>query len=110
MFTKEWMMAALNRAVRTMAQVALTMFTVGQALTEVDWKLVVSCSITAGIYSILTSIVLGTPESKDLGTVNLDNFEGDDVLFLSDLKVDPLKLKDGETVVFKVKKTEKIAN
>ena len=106
-FTKEWILAALNRAVRTMAQVALTMFTVGQAFTEVDWKLVISCSVTAGIYSLLTSIVLGTPETKDQGTVNLDNFEGDEVLFLSDLKIDPKDLYDGEILSFKVKKSEK---
>lgn len=103
---KEWFEAAFARAFRTMAQVALSMFTVGQTLTEVDWKTIVSCAITAGIYSLLMSIVLGTPESITNGTVNLDNFQGDDIMYVSDLKIDPEKLKTMKTVRFKVQSKE----
>ena len=102
-FTKEWLIPALNRAVRTMVQVALTMFTVGQRLTEIDWVTILSCSIVAGIYSIGTSVLLGIPEGDAVGTVNLDKYEGDDIMYVSDLKIDPEKLKEKSTVTFNVK-------
>ena len=102
-FTKEWLIPALNRAVRTMVQVALTMFTVGQRLTESDWVTILSCSIVAGIYSLGTSVVLGIPEGDAVGTVNLDKYEGDDIMYVSDLKIDPEKLKSKSTVTFNVK-------
>ena len=102
-FTKEWLIPALNRAVRTMVQVALTMFTVGQRLTEIDWVTILSCSIVAGIYSLGTSVLLGIPEGDAVGTVNLDKYEGDDSMYVSDLKIDPEKLKEKSTVTFNVK-------
>lgn len=102
-FTKEWLIPALNRAVRTMVQVALTMFTVGQRLTEIDWVTIISCSLVAGIYSLGTSVVLGIPEGDAIGTVNLDKYEGDDIMYVSDLKIDPEKLKEKSTVTFNVK-------
>ena len=102
-FTKEWLIPALNRAVRTMVQFALTMFTVGQRLTEIDWVTIISCSIVAGIYSLGTSVVLGIPEGDAVGTVNLDKYEGDDIMYVSDLKIDPEKLKSKTTVTFNVK-------
>ena len=102
-FTKEWLIPALNRAVRTMVQVALTMFTVGQRLTEIDWVTIISCSIVAGIYSLGTSVVLGIPEGDAVGTVNLDKYEGDDIMYVSDIKIDPEKLKEKTTVTFNVK-------
>ena len=102
-FTKEWLIPALNRAIRTMVQVALTMFTVGQRLTEIDWVTIISCSIVAGIYSLGTSVVLGIPEGDAIGTVNLDKYEGDDIMYVSDLKIDPEKLKEKSTVTFNVK-------
>ena len=57
----EWMKAALIRAVKTVAQTAIGMITVGAALDEVKWVYVLSVSATAGILSILTSIA-GLPE------------------------------------------------
>ena len=102
-FTKEWFIPALNRAIRTMVQVALTMFTVGQRLTDIDWVTIISCSIVAGIYSLGTSVVLGIPEGDAVGTVNLDKYEGDDIMYVSDLKIDPEKLKEKTTVTFNVK-------
>lgn len=62
--TKKWMKAAGVRAVKTMAQTAASMLTVGQAVFEVNWVNVISISITAGIISILTS-VKGLPEIKE---------------------------------------------
>jgi hypothetical protein len=59
--TKKWIKAAGVRAVKTMAQTALSMLTVGQAVMEVNWVNVLSVTATAGIISVLTSIG-GIPE------------------------------------------------
>ena len=66
--SKKWLKAAGIRAIKTTAQTALSLFSVGQVFSEVDWALVVSASLVAGIYSLLTSVA-GLPELKD---VNLD--------------------------------------
>ena len=60
-FTKEWFRAAGIRAIKTVAQTAVSMLTVGQMFTEVDWIGILSISVTAGIISILTSLA-GLPE------------------------------------------------
>lgn len=57
----EWGKAAATRAIKTMAQVALGMVTVGAAFYEVDWVYIGSVALTSGIISILTSIA-GVPE------------------------------------------------
>lgn len=59
--SKEWLRCAGVRAVKTMAQTAVSMLTVGQAFIEVNWVNVLSISVTAGIISVLTSIA-GLPE------------------------------------------------
>ena len=59
--TKEWLKSAGIRAVKTMAQTALSMLTVGQAVIDVNWVNVLSVSVVAGVISILTSIT-GIPE------------------------------------------------
>ena len=60
--TKFWK-SAINRAIRTIAQTALA--TIGSAalLESVNWRVVVSASILAGILSLLTSIATGLPEA-----------------------------------------------
>ena len=59
--TKKWLKAAGIRAVKTMAQTAVAVIGTGAVLSAVDWKMVLSASIVAGIVSILT-IVAGIPE------------------------------------------------
>ena len=61
---RKWVHAALVRAVKTMAQTAVSMLTVGQYFTDVDWKGILSISVVAGIVSILTSLA-GLPEVPD---------------------------------------------
>lgn len=63
--TKAWLIAAITRALRTMAQVALGMITVGAAMNATDWRYVGSVSLVSGIYSILTSVATGLPEAKN---------------------------------------------
>ena len=63
--TKQWLKAAAIRAVKTFAQTAVSMMTVGQAFIDVNWANVLSVSITAAIISILTSVATGLPEAAD---------------------------------------------
>ncbi len=62
--TKEWLKAAGIRALKTFAQTAGAMLTVGQAVTDVNWISVVSVSATSAIISICTSVTTGLPEVK----------------------------------------------
>ena len=59
--TAKWWKAAAIRAVKTIAQTAVSMLTVGQLFTDVDWLGILSISAVAGIISILTSLA-GLPE------------------------------------------------
>lgn len=61
--TKTWLKAAEVRAVKTMAQSFIA--TVGSAavLSAVDWKVVLSATVLAGILSLATSVA-GLPEVK----------------------------------------------
>ena len=81
-FTMEWLKAALIRALRTAAQVALGMFTVGMALHEVEWMKVLSVAVTAAIYSLITSAATKLPElEKDTvspdGSIIVDESDPD---------------------------------
>ena len=62
--TKKWIKAAAVRAGKTMAQTALSMLTVGQAMMDVNWVNVISVSAVAGVISILNSIA-GLPEVEE---------------------------------------------
>lgn len=62
--TKRWAKAAGVRAIKTFAQVAVSMLTVGQAVMDVNWVNVLSVSAVAVVISVLTSIA-GIPEVKE---------------------------------------------
>lgn len=62
--TKDWALAAVVRAGKTMAETALGMVTVGSAFFDVDWAYIVSVCVVAGIMSMLWSIA-GIPEVED---------------------------------------------
>ncbi len=61
---KLWLKAAAIRAVRSIAQTAVASIGTSLALQNVDWRMVASTSLLAGIMSILTSFA-GLPEVKE---------------------------------------------
>lgn len=59
-----WLQAAGIRAVKTMAQTAVATIGTSAAMSDVNWELILSASLLAGILSLLTSLG-GLPEVKD---------------------------------------------
>lgn len=62
-FWKRWLRAAGIRAVKTAAQTAAATASTATLLAAVDWRLVVSSALLAGLLSILTSLS-GLPEVR----------------------------------------------
>ena len=60
---KLWFKAAAVRAVKTVAQTAVATIGTSAAMGEVNWVMVGSASLLAGILSLLTSVA-GLPEVK----------------------------------------------
>lgn len=58
---KAWIKAASIRAIKTVAQTAVALVSVGTVMSDVNWIQVGSASLLAGILSLLTSIA-GLPE------------------------------------------------
>ena len=65
--TIKWAKAAGIRAVKTMAQSAIGAIGAAVTLGAVDWRIVGSTAVLAGVLSLLTSVA-GIPEVE--GTVN----------------------------------------
>lgn len=63
---REWWKAAGIRAIKTVAQAAIAMIGTAVVMSDVNWKMVVSASILAGILSMLTSVA-GLPELEGRG-------------------------------------------
>ena len=61
---KTWLRAAGIRAVKTVAQTAVATIGVSAVMSEVNWVMVGSAALLAGILSLLTSIA-GLPEVGD---------------------------------------------
>lgn len=61
--TQKWMKSAIIRAVKTMAQTAVSVIAVESTVATVDWNLAASSAVVAGVVSILTSVA-GLPEVK----------------------------------------------
>lgn len=58
---KTWLKAAGIRAIKTVAQTAIATIGTSVALGDVDWLLVGSAAVLAGVLSMLTSVA-GLPE------------------------------------------------
>lgn len=58
---KKWIKAAAVRAVKTVAQTAAATIGTAAVLGDVNWLMVASAALLAGVLSILTSVA-GLPE------------------------------------------------
>lgn len=99
---KEWAQAAAIRAIKTFAQTAVSMLTVGQAFIEVNWQNVVSIAGVAAVISILTSIAgigeannglspLSAPatiEIEEVDDEDLEEIDDDDLETVAEPEVD----------------------
>ena len=61
---KNWIKAAGIRAIKTVAQAAIATIGTSAVLSEVDWVMVGSAAVLAGILSLLTSLA-GLPELEE---------------------------------------------
>lgn len=61
---KNWWKAAAVRTIKTFAEVLISMVTVGQAFSEVEWMHVLSVSGVAALIAFLTCFA-GLPEVED---------------------------------------------
>lgn len=61
---KEWIKCAGIRAIKTVAQTAISLIPVAVSIAEVDWITVLGTSVLAGVVSMLTSVA-GLPELND---------------------------------------------
>lgn len=59
--SKKWWKAAGIRAIKTVAQTAVATIGTTAVMSEVNWLMVASASVLAGILSLLTSLA-GLPE------------------------------------------------
>lgn len=59
--TQKWAKAAGVRAIKTMAQTAIAVIGTGAVVSAVNWQMVVSAAVVAGVVSVLTSVA-GLPE------------------------------------------------
>ena len=62
--TVKWLKAAGVRAIKTIAQTAIATIGASTTMGEVNWVMVGSASLLAGVVSILTSVA-GIPEVKE---------------------------------------------
>ena len=63
--TKLWWKAAVVRAVKTVAQTAVATIGTAAMLDEVNWLMVGSAALLAGVLSLLTSVG-GLPEVEEV--------------------------------------------
>lgn len=64
MKTRKWIKAAGIRAIKTVAQTAVATIGVSAVMQDVNWVMLGSASLLAGILSVLTSVA-GLPETED---------------------------------------------
>lgn len=72
-----WIRCAVVRACKTMAQSAIAVIGSACVLSAVDWRMVVSASILAGVLSLLTSVA-GLPEVDMMTESDEEEFDDEE--------------------------------
>jgi hypothetical protein len=106
--TFEWLYAASIRSLRTMAQTALGMLSIGLAVNEVNWMHVLSVAFVSGVYSILTSLATNLPEVGSDGVLKI-NTSGEKDVYLLEFNNDLSNLADKQHVTFKIDSSSSIS-
>lgn len=78
---KTFIKAALIRAIKTICQTAVATIGTAFVISDVNWQVVVSASLLAGILSLLTSVATGLPEveyASELTDEEFEEFEKED--------------------------------
>lgn len=94
-WSKEFLKALLIRAIRTGAQTALSLITVGVTIFDIDWISVLGVTAVAMIASALTSIVTDLPEVGFDGTVDSAMLDPEGTVYKTG-DIVRLKVTDGE--------------
>lgn len=63
--SKKFWENAIARAIRTICQTAIATIGTNALIADINWVLVASASAVSGILSLLTSVLMGIPESEE---------------------------------------------
>lgn len=104
-FDKNQLIAILKRATKTFCQTTAAMITIGVGVEDLNWVRIVSVSLVAFVYSVLTNIG-GTPEGKIEGAMIFKDGEDGPVLQIkSDLPTDVLATRKSINVAIADERT-----
>lgn len=74
----EFVRATIIRAIKTVCQTAVATIGTAVVLSDVNWVMVVSASVLAGILSVLTSVAAGLPEVESAAELTDEELEDED--------------------------------
>jgi hypothetical protein len=89
----KWAKKTAIKALKTAAQTAVSMITIGQAVTDINWQSVLSISLVAGLYSVLTSLASLPKNEKELEQFTRDDDDRSDD---APVELDPVSNNEGD--------------